>query len=91
MPRVVETDSSLEIQDRMTLLMRLIFGLLALFPSLAPYELLILPRWHNYLNPVFFFFALISIGALAVSGFFIWAAVAGKNKLIRFNKQLPSF
>ena len=91
MPEIIETDSSLEIQDRMSILMRVILLLLALFPLLAPYQLLILPEWHDYLNPVFFFFVLISIGALAVSGLFVWAAVAGMNKHMRFDKRHSTF
>ncbi len=91
MPRIVETNESLEIQDRMLPLKRVILFLLSLIPLLAPYRLLIVPDWHDYLNPHFLFVAFVSFGALMVSGLFIWAAIAGLNSLMRFNKQHNTF
>jgi hypothetical protein len=91
MPMIVETDTSLEIQDKMPSILRVVFLLLSLFPLLAPYELLILPEWQSYFNPIFFFVALISVGALAVSGFLVWAAVAGINRLLRLDRRQNEF
>lgn len=91
MPRIVEIDGRLEIHDHMPPLKRLFLVLLSLIPLLAPYELLILPEWQTYLHPYFLFVALISFGALLVSGFLIWAAIAGLNSLMCFDKVRNTF
>jgi hypothetical protein len=87
MLRVVESQDRLEIVSPMPLLKRLLFLLLALVPLLAPYELLVAPGWESILNPFFGFAALISFGALAVSGFLAWAAIAGIEPTARFDRQ----
>lgn len=48
--------------------------MLGLVPLIAPYELLLEPRWHNYFNVPFLFAAAVSAGAGAVSAFFVWGA-----------------
>ena len=75
----------------MSPLKRFIFLLISLIPLLAPYQLLILPRWNDYFNLVFLFVLVISLGALMVSGFFMWAAIAGINAQMRFNKNKHTF
>ena len=55
MPCIAEINGSLEIHDRMPPLKRIILFLLSLIPLLAPYELLIVPQWNDYLNPFFLF------------------------------------
>lgn len=65
--------------------------LLSLIPLLAPYELIIVPDWDNYLNPYFLFVLIISIGSLAVSGFLVWAAIAGINSMMHFDKPRQMF
>lgn len=89
--RVVETLDRLEIASPMPRLKRFIFLLLALVPLLAPYELLMAPGWENILNPYFGFAALISLGALAVSAFLVWAAIAGIESTARFDRRRGAF
>jgi hypothetical protein len=91
MPEIIEADNRLEIQDKTPPLKRLVFVLLALFPLLAPYELLIEPDWNEYLHFMFFFALIVSAGALAVTVFFFWAAIAGMNVLMRFDKENNTF
>ena len=86
MIRVIEGKEVIEIQSYMPAGLRVLFFLLALFPLLAPYELIIRPNWHSYLNVFFLFSALISVGALAVSAFLVWAAIAGLNSKVRFDR-----
>ena len=82
---VRDTTDGLEIVEALPAGQRVIFALIALFPLLAPYELIVVLRWHDYLNVYFLFVLLICAGALFVSGFFIWAAVAGLNFRLQVN------
>lgn len=91
MAQIIESDGRLEIRENMSVLRRVIFALLGLFPLLAPYELLIEPDWNEYLHPLFFFAIIVSVGAFAVTIFFMWAAIAGMNMLMRFDKQNNTF
>ena len=91
MPSIVESDFKLLIQDKMAPGKRVLFGLLALIPLLAPYQLIILPDWESYFNFFFILALLISIGALLVSGLLIWATIAGLDSWMRFNKQDQTF
>lgn len=86
MLRVVEGKEVLEIQSYMPIGQRVLFLLFAFFPLLAPYELIIQPRWHSYLHVFFLFAAVISAGALAVSALLVWASIAGLNSQLRFDK-----
>jgi hypothetical protein len=87
MPTITETEDSLEIREVMTAGRRCFFFLLALFPLLAPYELLLRPGWSSYFNFMFILALLISLGALFLSGFFVFAAVAGLSTLFRFDAK----
>ncbi len=80
-----EGDGSVELRERMLPGKRVLFILLALFPLLAPYELLIRPGWTSYLNFIFILSLVISLGALFLSGFLIFAAVAGLSTQLRFS------
>jgi hypothetical protein len=91
MPDTIETEVVLEIRDRVSLRTRVIFALLSLFPLLAPYELLILPKWEHRLHPFFLLCAFISVGAMALSGLLAWAAIAGLNTRIRFDRPRGTF
>ena len=84
--RVIEGKEAIEIQSYMPTGKRVLFFLLALFPLLAPYELIIQPNWRSYVNVFFLFAAVISAGALAVSAFLVWAAIAGLNSKLRFDR-----
>jgi hypothetical protein len=87
MLRVAESEDRMEITSPMPVGKRLVFFVLALVPLLAPYQLLVAPRWENVLNPFFGFAALVSLGALAVSAFLVWAAIAGIESTARFDRQ----
>ena len=77
MLNVVETADTLEVTSPMPAGRRVLFGLLAPIPLLAPYELLLKPGWENILHPLFGLSAIISLGAILVSAFLVWAAIAG--------------
>jgi hypothetical protein len=89
--RIIKTDDCLEIQFPMPVGQRILFLVLALFPCLAPYELIFRIHWDNYWNVFFLFAAVISAGALAVSGFFVWAAIAGLSTQMKFDKRRATF
>jgi hypothetical protein len=84
--RVIENKEFLEIQSYLPVGQRILFLLAGFFPLLAPYELLIRPDWHSYRHLFFHLAAVISAGALAVSALLFWAAVAGLNFKVRFDK-----
>jgi hypothetical protein len=88
---VIESGDVIEIRYRMRTGLRVILLLLALVPLLAPYELIIRPDWHDYLNIFFLFAALVSAGALMVSLLLAWAAVAGLNSRSRFDRVGRTF
>jgi hypothetical protein len=89
--KVKETDCSLEIEDRMSSRMRVMFLIFAIIPLLAPYELIVKPGWTSYLNPFFLLAAAVSLGALVVSTLLFWAAVAGLSFRLRFDKSRGTF
>lgn len=89
-PMLIEIDGRLEIESPMRLGMRVFLALLAIFPVIAPYELLVRVDWQHYINPFFFCAAFISAGAIAVSVFFVLAAFAGLSSRIIFDKSNSS-
>ncbi len=70
---------------------RIMFGLLALFPLLAPYELLLRPQWDDWQHPAFLFVLAIALGAIALSAFLVFAAVAGLEQRMRFDTSARLF
>jgi len=89
--QIQKTAERLDVRMPMPAGTRVLFLLLALFPLLAPYELIFRIRWNDYLNPFFLLAAIISAGALALSGFLIWAAIAGLNTAMTFDLRLGIF
>ena len=61
-------------------------GLRVFFAALAPYELLLQPDWDGYFTIFFLFSAVISAGAISISAALVWAATAGYNTRIRFDR-----
>lgn len=88
---VIERPDAFEIQSRMRTGKRVALALLALFPLIAPWELLVKPEWTDLMHPVFFFVAAISLGAVAVSLMFLFAAVAGLDSRLRFDRTRGDF
>lgn len=86
MLRIIECKEIIEIQSYLPVGERVLFILCSIFPLLAPYELIIRPNWQSYLNVFFLFAAVISIGAMTVSAFLVWAAIAGLNSKLKFNR-----
>lgn len=86
MTTIVEGNEALEINSPMSAGQRVLFGLLALFPWLAPYELILRIDWQSYFNLPFLLVAVISAGAIALSAFLIWAAIAGLSSSIRIDR-----
>ena len=87
MLRVVESGDELNITSPMTPGLRAFFFVIGLLPLAAPYELLIKPGWQTIFHPFFALAAVISCGAVAVSGFFVWASVAGIESSARFDRR----
>jgi hypothetical protein len=87
MINLIEKEDFIEVQSSMPVGQRILFLFISIFPLLAPYQLIIRPKWDSYTNMIFLFCALISTGAVAVSGFFAWAAFAGLNSRLRFDKK----
>lgn len=88
---VVESPDALEVESPMPVGKRILFFLLALFPLVAPYELLFKPRWTGYANVFFLFAAAVSLGALSVTALLFWAAVAGIRSRMRFDRARGLF
>lgn len=89
--RIQKTAERLDVSMPMPVGTRVLFLLLSLFPMLAPYELIFRIGWNDYLNPFFLLAAIISAGAMAVSAFLIWAAIAGLNTGMTFDRRLGIF
>ena len=85
MLKVLETADTLEVTSPMPVGRRLVFGVIALIPLLAPYELLLKPGWETILHPAFGLAALISLGAMLVSAFLMFAAIAGLESRVGFD------
>jgi len=90
-PELVEHIDCLEIRSRMRGGMRVLLAALGLFPLMAPYELLIKIDWEHFISPFFFLAAFISAGAMALSAFLFFAAVAGLSSKIVFDKKAATF
>jgi hypothetical protein len=89
--RIVQTPGRLSVSVPLTAGNRILFLLLSFFPLLAPYELLFRVRWTNYWNFFFLFAAAISAGAVFVSAFLVWAAIAGMNTEMVFDRKRDIF
>lgn len=87
MLKVTEKEGTLEIQSVTPAGLRILFLLLAVFPLIAPYELILQPKWESFFNLFFLFAAVISLGALTISGFLVWAAIAGLNFMTVFDRR----
>jgi hypothetical protein len=87
MINLIEKEDFIEVRSSIPIGQRILFLFISIFPLLAPYQLIIRPNWDSYTNIFFLFCALISAGAVAVSGFFAWAAFAGLNSRLRFDKK----
>jgi hypothetical protein len=73
------TDGRIEAVSRLTAGGRVALFLVGLVPLLAPYELLLRPRWTTFASPVFAFFLIISLGATAVSMLLMSGAFLGRS------------
>jgi hypothetical protein len=91
MINIIENKEVIEIQSPIPTGRRILFGIIALFPLIAPYELIIKINWQNYFNFFFLFALLISLGAMAVSALLLWGAIAGLNSSIRFDRSAQTF
>lgn len=84
-PELREKDSRLEVRSPMRPGMRVLLAALAAFPLIAPYELLVKVGWESFLQPLFLLAAFISLGAVALSGLLLFAAVAGLSSQMVFD------
>jgi hypothetical protein len=91
MPELLEYGDHIEIRSPMRGGLRLVFALIALFPLLAPYELLVRVDWQYYLSPFFLLALFISAGAVALSGFLVFAAIAGLSSRMVFDARQKTF
>jgi hypothetical protein len=89
--QLIETDGRLELVSPMPSGQRVLIAVVGLVPLLAPYELLLRVDWQSFLHPFFLLAAIVSAGALAVSFFFIFAAVAGLASRITLDARTSTF
>lgn len=90
-PELIERPDRLEVHSPMRAGMRVFLALIALFPLLAPYELILRVDWREYVSPFFLFAALISAGAIALSAILLFAAIAGLSSAMVFDKRSKTF
>lgn len=91
MLEVSERAGRLEIVSPMRFGVRLVVALVGLVPLLAPYELLLRPQWPPFVNPLFAFAALISVVAVALSGFCFLTALAGLGSRMILDSAAGTF
>ncbi len=84
---MTEKAKTLEFKTHLSVFERILFFVFGLFPLLAPYEFLIKPSWNGEYGLIFFFFLLLSLGALSVSFFFIAAAFLGRKEHYIFDAE----
>jgi hypothetical protein len=84
--RIAQTADRLVVDAPLPAGNRILFLLLSLFPLIAPYELILRPRCESFLHPFFLLAAFISAGAVAVSAFLFWAAIAGLDTETVFDR-----
>ncbi len=85
MTKVQETNEELVFIEKLSKGLRFFLFFIGWIPIfLAPYELLIRPRWNGFsfymIIPI-----IISIGAVAVGGLFIMAGLLGLNQTLQFH------
>ena len=91
MIQVRDSEERLDIVTPMPPGKRLLFALLALFPLLAPYELMLRAQWTDYRHPLFLLAAIVSVGAIALGALFVFAAVAGLSSRMTFDARRSTF
>ncbi len=91
MIQVSDNGERLDVFSRMSSGKRLLFALFALIPLLAPYELMLRVQWNDYRSPAFLIAAIISAGAVALSAFFLFAAVAGLSSRMTLDAAHSTF
>lgn len=88
MIEIEQTESTLELANRISPGMRVLIFLLGLVPLLAPYELLFKVRWQSIFNLIFLLALVIALGALVVSGFFMFFALAAYSRRMHFDRRI---
>jgi hypothetical protein len=84
---VIEHCDRLEVRSPMGPGFRIVLMLLGVLPLLAPYELLVRIEWQDHLSPFFLLAALISAGAVVLSLFLVFAALAGLRSRLVFDRN----
>jgi hypothetical protein len=80
---VEETATGITFRLRTPTWVRVVFVAIAVLPLVAPYELLIKPRWNGTLSPAMIIPLIISAGAVAVSAGLVAAAGYGVSQRVR--------
>jgi hypothetical protein len=83
----IEADDRFELVARMSPGQRLLLGGLSLVPLMAPYELLVKVHWGGSAGPVLWVAAIVSLGAIAVTGLLLFSALAGLSSRMIFDKR----
>jgi hypothetical protein len=91
MIQVSDNEERLDVFSPMPSGKRFLFALFALIPLLAPYELMLRVQWNDYRHPAFLLAAIISAGAVALSGLFVFAAVAGLSSRMTLDAARSTF
>jgi hypothetical protein len=89
-PKVQETAGRITFFEKVPNGARIFITLVGLIPIfLAPYELLIRPRWNGF-GIVLAFSILISIGAILIGGLFVAIGLLGLNQTLAFDSASRS-
>jgi len=91
MIQVSDSGARLDVVSQMPSGRRFLFASFALIPLVAPYELMLRVQWNDYRHPAFLLAAIISAGAVAVSGLFVVAAIAGLSSRMTLDAARSTF
>jgi hypothetical protein len=91
MIEVSASGERLDVLSRMPSGKRLLFALCALIPLLAPLELMWRVQWSDYRSAAFLLAAIVSAGAVALSAFLLFAAVAGLSSRMTLDAAHSTF
>jgi hypothetical protein len=87
MAGVIEADRQIQINEHVPAGARVFLFVVGLCPWIAPYQLLIKPNWTGF-DFKTLFFSVISLGAIAVSLFFLVAALFGLNQTLTIDAKM---
>jgi len=89
MASIIESDGQIQIKERVPTGVRIFLFIVGLFPWIAPYEFFFKSGWRGF-DLITIFSAIISLGAIVVSLFFLAAAIFGLNQILTVDAKARS-